>query len=218
MATKSYAQWRQQKLTDPARALRYLQAARRESNEAFLYAVKNVIQANNVTKVAKEVGVTRESVYRSFAEDGNPAFFTVASALEAVGLEVDFRVSSKGAEASSPESAPIVYEPVSSANVPNVSAENPAVGIAANIRALTLYRGSSVSNMAISPVVGWNMIQQPGLLNGINIEKRNDETWPQNMTLQPTSPQAPLTSEEQMISLQGMPTMSSLSQLCGTLN
>ncbi len=91
MANKTYAQWRQEKLAEPARAVRYLRAASRESNEAFLHAVKNVIQANQVTKIAKEVGVARESIYRSFSEEGNPAYLTVKAVLEAIGLEFDIK-------------------------------------------------------------------------------------------------------------------------------
>jgi probable addiction module antidote protein len=91
MANKTYAQWRQEKLTDPVRAMRYLRAASRESNEAFLHAVKNVVQANQVTKIAKEVGVARESIYRSFSEEGNPAYLTVKAVLEAIGLTFDIK-------------------------------------------------------------------------------------------------------------------------------
>jgi DNA-binding phage protein len=53
--TRSYSDWRQQKLADPVRAVRYLKAAMKQSNEAFLHAVKNVIQANEVARIARKV-------------------------------------------------------------------------------------------------------------------------------------------------------------------
>jgi probable addiction module antidote protein len=94
---RTYSQWRQEKLTDPERAARYLNAAKRESREAFLHAVKNVIQANQVTKIAKEVGVTRESVYRSFSAEGNPAFYTIDAVMKKLDIEIGFRSALKTA-------------------------------------------------------------------------------------------------------------------------
>jgi probable addiction module antidote protein len=88
--TKTYSQWRQEKLTDPERAARYLNAAHRESREAFLHAIKNVIQANQVTKIAKEVGMARESVYRSFSAEGNPAFYMIDAVMKKLDINIEF--------------------------------------------------------------------------------------------------------------------------------
>lgn len=95
MATKTYAQWRQEKLADPERAARYLNAAYRDSKEAFQYAVLNVIQAHKVAKVAKHVGVARESVYRSFSADGNPAFYTVDAVMKLADIDIEFKAASE---------------------------------------------------------------------------------------------------------------------------
>jgi probable addiction module antidote protein len=89
-ANKTYAEWRIEKLADPERAARYLNAAKRDSKEAFLHALKNVIQANQVARVAREAGVSRESVYRSFSTDGNPTFDTLSSVLEALNIDISF--------------------------------------------------------------------------------------------------------------------------------
>jgi|HubBroStandDraft_6_1064221.scaffolds.fasta_scaffold00054_6 probable addiction module antidote protein len=89
-ATKTYAEWRVEKLSDPKRAARYLNAAKRDSTEAFLHAVKNVIQANQVARVAREAGISRESVYRSFSAEGNPTFDTLSSVLEALNIGIEF--------------------------------------------------------------------------------------------------------------------------------
>ncbi len=88
--TRTYGQWRLERLADPARAARYLNAAKKESKEAFLHALKNVIQAREVAKVAREAGVSRESVYRSFSADGNPTYDTLSAVLEAVDIDFSF--------------------------------------------------------------------------------------------------------------------------------
>lgn len=87
MPSREYSSWRAQKLTDPERAARYLTTALEESPEDFLYALKNVIQANQVSSVAKLAGVQRESLYRSFSTTGNPTWTTMQSVLRAVGVE-----------------------------------------------------------------------------------------------------------------------------------
>jgi probable addiction module antidote protein len=89
-ANKTYAQWRLEKLSNPERAARYLNAAKRDSREAFLHAIKNVVQANQVARIAREAGVSRESVYRSFSADGNPTFDTLSSVLDALNIGIEF--------------------------------------------------------------------------------------------------------------------------------
>jgi probable addiction module antidote protein len=96
MATKTYAQWRQEKLSDPERAARYLNAAKRDSKEAFQHAVLNVIQAHKVAKVAKSVGVARESFYRSFGPEGNPALYTFDAVMKLLHIDIEFKPASTG--------------------------------------------------------------------------------------------------------------------------
>jgi probable addiction module antidote protein len=115
--TRSYSDWRQQKLADPVRAVRYLKAAKKQSNEAFLHAVKNVIQANEVARIARKVGVSRESIYRSFAADGNPAFHTVDDILKVVGIELDFKVVGVGEPTSTPSNVNRIAQANPDANV-----------------------------------------------------------------------------------------------------
>lgn len=122
MANKTYAQWRQEKLADPTRAVRYLRAAARQSNEAFFHAVKNVVQAHKVTRIAKEVGVARESIYRSFSEEGNPAYTTVKAVLDALGLSLDI-VEKEVSSGSVPQAQPrkeVREEPVRSGSGPKI--------------------------------------------------------------------------------------------------
>jgi probable addiction module antidote protein len=84
--TGNFNVWRLEKLTDPANAANFLNAAREESLEIFLDALGDVIQARNVSAVAKEVGMARESIYRSFSSAGNPTLGTLDSILSAIGL------------------------------------------------------------------------------------------------------------------------------------
>ena len=88
--TKSYGEWRLAKLSDPARAARYLNAAKKDSKEALLRALKNVIQANQVTRIAREANISRESVYRSFSTDGNPTFDRLWDVFKALNIDFDF--------------------------------------------------------------------------------------------------------------------------------
>src|SRR5271157_2505870 len=86
--TRSYSSWRLEKLSDPERAARYLSAALNDSTEAFLHAFKNVLQAHQVSTIAKKAGVTRESLYRSFSASGNPKLDTLQSVLQALDLKI----------------------------------------------------------------------------------------------------------------------------------
>jgi probable addiction module antidote protein len=117
MANKTYAQWRQEKLADPDRAARYLNAAYKDSKEAFQHAVLNVIQAHKVAKVAKRVGVARESFYRSFGPDGNPAFYTLDAVMKLLNIGIEFKAASetqsqKNQKSKSKASSPGTRRPV----------------------------------------------------------------------------------------------------------
>ena len=41
-----------------------------------------------MTEVAKKAGVTRASLYKSLAEDGNPKFSTICKVTEALGCKL----------------------------------------------------------------------------------------------------------------------------------
>jgi probable addiction module antidote protein len=88
MPSKSYKSWQAEKLLQPEISASYLNAAKKESPEAFRDALKNVIRAHQVAKVAKEAGIARENVYRAFSAQGNPTLDTLDSVLEVVGLKI----------------------------------------------------------------------------------------------------------------------------------
>jgi probable addiction module antidote protein len=86
--TSSYHESLLAALMDPVEASAYLNAAIEDSPESFLKALKNVAQARQMSKVAKDSGVQRETLYRSFSEQGNPTFATLSSVLGALGMRL----------------------------------------------------------------------------------------------------------------------------------
>jgi probable addiction module antidote protein len=100
MKTSSYRQSLLTALLDPVEASAYLNAALEDSPEAFLKALKNVAQARPMTKVAREAGVQRETLYRAFSEQGNPTFETLSSVLGALGMKLSIAPNESAAEMS----------------------------------------------------------------------------------------------------------------------
>ncbi len=56
-------------------------------------ALGAVARARGMTDMAKEAGVSRQSLYRSLSEDGRPEFSTVLKVLAAVGVTLKPTVS-----------------------------------------------------------------------------------------------------------------------------
>jgi probable addiction module antidote protein len=86
--TRPYREMLLDALADPSEAAHYLNAAIEDSQESFLKALKNVAQAHQMAKVARNAGVQRETLYRSLSSEGNPTLDTLSSILNAVGLKI----------------------------------------------------------------------------------------------------------------------------------
>jgi probable addiction module antidote protein len=84
----SYRSRLMEKLVIPSEAKHYINAALEDSTEMFFEAIKDVAQAHRVAAVAKQSGVTRESLYRSLSKRGNPSWKTVLAVLKVVGLTI----------------------------------------------------------------------------------------------------------------------------------
>jgi DNA-binding phage protein len=71
--TKSYHSWLLQKLTDPARAKRYLKEAIEDSPEMFLKGLRNVAEARGMSKVAEleENPRARNTTNTRYGEQGH---------------------------------------------------------------------------------------------------------------------------------------------------
>jgi probable addiction module antidote protein len=86
--TSSYREGLLEDLRDPQEAAYYLEAALEESNELFLQALRDVAEARQMAKVAKEAGVAREALYRMLSDTGNPTLSSLSAILSSVGLKL----------------------------------------------------------------------------------------------------------------------------------
>lgn len=64
-----------------------------ESGDAgyIAHALGVVARARGMTEIAKETGLSREQLYRSFSEHGNPTLKTTLSVMKALGVELTAR-------------------------------------------------------------------------------------------------------------------------------
>lgn len=70
----------------------YLDAALEDGEPALIRHALNVIaRARGMTQIARDSGVTRESLYRALGENGNPEFTTVLKVVHALGLRLRTR-------------------------------------------------------------------------------------------------------------------------------
>jgi len=51
-----------------------------------------VARAKGMSQVASETGLSREQLYRSLSEDGNPTLKTTIAVMKALGLELTAKV------------------------------------------------------------------------------------------------------------------------------
>jgi probable addiction module antidote protein len=51
-------------------------------------ALGDIARAKGMTRVAKDTGLSRESLYRALSADGNPSFATVLKVARALGLSL----------------------------------------------------------------------------------------------------------------------------------
>lgn len=97
------------RLTDPAYAVAYLNAALEDeedaADEVFLLALRDVAAAFKMSRLADEAGVNRENLYRMLSSRGNPKFSSLLALLKALGMRLSVR------QTAVEETAPVV-EPV----------------------------------------------------------------------------------------------------------
>jgi probable addiction module antidote protein len=75
-------------------ATAYLKAAMEESDpNVLLAALGDIARSEGMSKLTREVGVTRESLYVSLSSKGNPSFATVFKVLRALGYGLALRVT-----------------------------------------------------------------------------------------------------------------------------
>lgn len=66
-----------------------------ESGDAgyIAHALGVVARARGMTEIAKETGLSREQLYRSFSDRGNPTLKTTLAVMKALGLDLTARPS-----------------------------------------------------------------------------------------------------------------------------
>jgi len=98
--TKKEPQYREfkdyllEKLKDPEHAFAYLNTAfDDEDDRVFLLALKNVLQAQggDMTAVAEQAHITRQSLHKILSEQGNPRLTSLRSILHVLGYDLAIR-------------------------------------------------------------------------------------------------------------------------------
>ncbi|MDD5037124.1 MAG: putative addiction module antidote protein [Methylococcaceae bacterium] len=66
-----------------------LELAQAEDDPAFLLKAVGVIaRTRNMSQLAKDIGISREGLYKALSSEGNPSFFTVMKMVKALGLHL----------------------------------------------------------------------------------------------------------------------------------
>lgn len=74
-------------LDDPSVVIEFLKLACASNDPAKISAAVGVVaRSEGMSKIAKETGLTREGLYKSLSEDGNPSFATILNVLNACGF------------------------------------------------------------------------------------------------------------------------------------
>jgi len=63
-------------------------ALEENDTEMLLSIVGDIARSKGMTQIARELGVSREGLYRSLAPSGNPSFDTVIRLLDILGLQL----------------------------------------------------------------------------------------------------------------------------------
>ena len=76
-------------LNTPEEIRSFLQEVATTGDESdFIHALNTAARSIGMTEVAKKAGVTRASLYKSLAEDGNPKFITISKVTKALGCKL----------------------------------------------------------------------------------------------------------------------------------
>ena len=82
-------------LDSEAMVSEYLAACLEDSNpDVFLAALGNVAKARGIAQLAKDTGLSRESLYKTFAYGTKPRFETILKISKALGVPLGIQSSS----------------------------------------------------------------------------------------------------------------------------
>jgi probable addiction module antidote protein len=71
----------------------YMEAVMEEGGDDPAYVARAlgvVARARNMSKLARDVGITREGLYKALSGKGNPSFATMTKVARALGLRIKF--------------------------------------------------------------------------------------------------------------------------------
>jgi len=74
----------------------YLEAVMDEAGDDPIFVARAlgvVARTRNISKLARDTGLSREGLYKALSEDGNPSFATIAKVAKALGLRISFTAS-----------------------------------------------------------------------------------------------------------------------------
>lgn len=76
-------------LVDDESIAEYLNAVLEENDSALLYAaLGDIAKAKGMTQIAKDAGLSRESLYKSLSVEAKPRFETIQKVLGALGVSL----------------------------------------------------------------------------------------------------------------------------------
>jgi probable addiction module antidote protein len=91
MKSKPYLPMLLERLKDSQFAVDYLsEVLQHESQEAFLIALRHVIDARqeSISEIADQSGLTRQGLYKTLSEEGNPRLSTLNQILKSLGMSI----------------------------------------------------------------------------------------------------------------------------------
>ena len=97
--TKTTAYDVSEHLRTPEEMAAYLDAWLEEAPEdaaGIARALGDIARAKGMSQVAKDAGLSRESLYRALSADGNPSFATVLKVAKALGVRFQAQVVPSG--------------------------------------------------------------------------------------------------------------------------
>lgn len=67
----------------------YLEACLEEADAALIaHALGTIAKARGMTQLARDTGLSRESLYKALSGEGNPSFGTILKVMHALGLKL----------------------------------------------------------------------------------------------------------------------------------
>ena len=94
--TKTVAYDVAEQLRTPEEMAAYLDAWFEEAPDdaaGIARALGDIARARGMTQVARDAGLSRESLYKALSEDGNPSFATILKVARALGVRLHAQVA-----------------------------------------------------------------------------------------------------------------------------